>query len=338
MEYLVRLLLLMIIICSGCQDNTKIENPVEKFTSFYHWKSNARWSNSIENTLTVHNVNKLYMHFFDVDIVEENTKAKAYPKYVLTHLDEPYKHFEIIPVIFITNRTLKKDIDIEELSTRIKFLIIEMGNKQFGREFTEIQVDCDWTQSTANKYFKLINNLNEQFEVSTTIRLHQIKYYESTGVPPVKKGVLMLYNVGNLSDNESNSILDTEIVSGYINHNSTYPLKLDLALPLFSQTVIKNNEGAIRLLNFATPNQVANDRHFKQVADNLYDVVSDTLYHGFYLSPGYQLKLEILEEETIIKSAKVVKNSKLNLEGTIFYHLSDEVLLNISLDQITSSL
>ena len=66
----------------------------------------------------------------------------------------------------------------------------------------EIQLDCDWNSSTQKKYFNLIEEMKlyptwENIVWSATIRLHQLKYPKQTGVPPVNKGVLMFYNMGN---------------------------------------------------------------------------------------------------------------------------------------------
>ncbi len=45
--------------------------------------------------------------------------------------------------------------------------------------------------------------------LSSTIRLHQIKYRERTGVPPVERGMLMFYNMGQFSaDPEARAIFD----------------------------------------------------------------------------------------------------------------------------------
>ena len=100
-----------------------------------------------------------------------------------------------------------------------------------------LQVDCDWTISTKEKYFNLLILLSNYIEhLSATIRLHQIKYVKATGVPPVEKGVVMIYNLDSPADtNIRNSIFSFEKALLYLKGNlEHYPLQLDVALPAFS--------------------------------------------------------------------------------------------------------
>ena len=66
--------------------------------------------------------------------------------------------------------------------------------------------------------------------LSATIRLHQLKFIGESGIPPVDKGLLMCYNMGDLHRLRiSNSILETAELKKYIKQLSVYPLKLDVA-------------------------------------------------------------------------------------------------------------
>jgi len=58
------------------------------------------------------------------------------------------------------------------------------------------------------------------------------------------------------------------------------------------------------------------------------------LFKGFYLSPGYQIKIEKPTEEEIIASYEIVKNSKLEISDLIFYHLDDKVVKSIDINKI----
>jgi hypothetical protein len=65
-----------------------------------------------------------------------------------------------------------------------------------------------------------------------------VKYRERTGVPPVDRGMLMFYNMGRFSaDPEARAIFDLESARRYLARISSYPLPLDLALPMWSWTV-----------------------------------------------------------------------------------------------------
>ena len=98
----------------------------------------------------------------------------------------------------------------------------------------EIQIDCDWTDSTRNRFFRFTRTLGklahaEHSLISATIRLHQIKYFERTGIPPVDRGVLMFYNMGKLAAaSERSSIFNTEDAEKYTSRLSQYPLPMDL--------------------------------------------------------------------------------------------------------------
>ncbi|GAA0890653.1 hypothetical protein GCM10009122_03320 [Fulvivirga kasyanovii] len=275
------------------------------------------------------------MHYFDVD----RTDKGVYPVYVLNKVDSAFKAYDIVPVVFITNRSFKGHIDLDRLSEQIVGLVDEISLHHFGRKLKTIQLDCDWSETTRDKYFELIRMLSRDLDVVPTIRLHQIKYKDKTGVPPTKTGVLMLYNMGNLKDEQQNSIIQSDIVDDYIHNTTTYPLKLDVALPLFSQTVIKNNRGQIRLVNKSRPEALKQDKlHFRQLDSHLFEVTRDTLYHGFYLSKGYRLKLEESGVDEILDSYSIVKHSELQLNNIILYHLDDDVLKQVDLAKLLEKL
>ncbi len=316
----------------------KTENPT---IAFYHWKSSARYTENVNNVLTKTKTNDIYLHYFDVDAVKEASyfDKGLYPVYVLQKVDEAFKKYNIIPVVFITNKTLQKEKDMLRLKDRIRKLIDEISLHHFNKRHQTIQLDCDWTASTKDRYFELIQLLKEDYTLSVTIRLHQIKYPERTGVPPVDHGTLMLYNVGDLKNFEQNSILQPDIVAAYISPKTTYPLSLDVALPLFSQTVLKNNTDEFKILNGADQHLFQADTfHFRQKTANIFEVKSDTLYKGFYLSDGYLLKTEKVKESEIVAAYDIVKQSQLDIRNLIFYHLDDAALQEFNLDKILEAL
>ena len=152
--------------------------------------------------------------------------------------------------MFITNATLKNlpETSIEQLADNITSKIKRMLKSLGEVHVKEIQIDCDWTGSTRVKYFTLLKhitlkvktrsanfNLREDITISATLRLHQIKYHKKTGVPPVARGMLMFYNMGSPTQIDmQNSILNLDIAKQYIENLESYPLPLDVALPIFS--------------------------------------------------------------------------------------------------------
>ena len=233
--------------------------PRQLTKAFYYWKSEFSLSEYEKRALTQNDINKLYIRFFDVDW--DPISNQAVPKAVVYFKENPPVAF--VPTVFITNRTLEKLSwgGIEELAKKVQQKIWQIhrqhsqadipridNSAKFSRNtlhIHELQIDCDWTLQTKAKYFELLNQLSKQLDanhshfgykvaLSATIRLHQIKFYRTTGVPPVARGMLMYYNMGDWkSPRTENSILDLNTASRYADYVSDYPLPLDVVLPLF---------------------------------------------------------------------------------------------------------
>ena len=312
------LLLVIFLLAIGCkQSNPEI--------SFYYWKSNVEWSQPTADLLELTQPKDLYLHFFDVDRQKQpkHYDDGLYPSYTLAHIDSVFLDYNLIPVIYIVNSSLKT-ADINQLASNIQKLTEQISTHHELAAPREIQLDCDWNASTQKAFFSLVDKLTDTYKVSATIRLHQIKYHEKTGVPPAHKGVLMLYNMGDLKNQNENSILSLKVVKEYINTNTTYPLPLDLALPGFSQTVILNPNGQVKLINTSEKLNLKQSNGFDQLSDNIFKPKRDTLYKGFYINSGFRLKTETPDVDEIIASYKFLKKSKLNLsDKVILYHLDN---------------
>ena len=332
------LVLAIILIVSSCQIN---QNDIGKPISFYHWKSKAEYSSKIEQTLRETKADKIYIHYFDVDQVNNPTYNDngIYPIYVIKEIDSNFVDYNIVPVVYITNQVFKaENLDITNLTGRIKDLIHQISLKHFKKEIHSIQVDCDWTQSTRYAYFSFLDILKKDFDIDVTIRLHQIKYKKETGIPPAEHGTLMLYNMGDFKKDEENSILESRIVQQYINHSTNYPLSLHLGLPLFSQTILTNNDNEHRIIKDVDRSLYETDSHFEKVDINHFKVITDTLYKGFYLTKGFTLKLEEINQNQIIESYQYIENSKLKIDEIIFYHLDDKTLNSTNVQTLIKNL
>ncbi|MFW2591349.1 hypothetical protein ACN5PC_05445 [Aliarcobacter butzleri] len=265
--------------------------------SFYSW----------ENSFEEQNINeKLYIKILDVNF---STKLEL----LKTNIKEPPKDF--IPVIYITNETMK-NVDYSLVS---KAILETLKNYKFD----EIQIDCDWSLSTRSNYFNLLENLKEKLNktISATIRLHQIKYYTKTGIPPVDYGVLMYYNMSNIGDfNTKNSILDNEIAKKYHYNFDVYPLKLKLALPLYSQAIQFREEKAISLFEGVEEKDFNND--FEKLENNKYKVLNSHYFKGRYIYKDDIFRLENSNEQDIKIALKdFLDLSKNRYDEVIFYTL-----------------
>ncbi|MDH1975415.1 hypothetical protein [Aliarcobacter butzleri] len=265
--------------------------------SFYSW----------ENSFEEQNINeKLYIKVLDVNF---STKLEL----LKTNIKDAPKNF--IPVIYITNETMK-NVDYSLVS---KAILETLKNYKFD----EIQIDCDWSLSTRSNYFNLLEDLKEKLNktISATIRLHQIKYYAKTGIPPVDYGVLMYYNMSNIGDfNTKNSILDNEIAKKYHYNFDVYPLKLKLALPLYSQAIQFREEKAISLFEGVEEKDFNND--FEKLENNRYKVLNSHYFKGRYIYKDDIFRLENSNKQDIKIALKdFLDLSKNRYDEVIFYTL-----------------
>ncbi len=309
--------------------------------SFYHWKAEADFPASYQKAMQETSSKKIYMHFFDVvENDDEQGTPQALPNYVLRNVDPAYKSYEIIPVVYLTNGVLKRpDLNLKRLAKDCVKLIDQMSKHNFSKKHNSIQIDCDWTESTGPRFFAFIELLQEHFEqVDVTLRLHQIKYAHQTGVPPTQSGTLMLYNMGELTALDQNSILEPDIVSSYIDTKTSYPLPLKIALPLFSQMVVLNANNEIKIIKDVDGEGLQNTTYFNKISNTSYQVIRDTLFHGVFLNPTQKIKVESLDQKDIVSAYNIIKNSELSYDEVIFYHLDSDCLDNVELAQLISNI
>jgi hypothetical protein len=291
--------ILMTIFCclmSGCRE----ERPREVKTAFYHWQTDFDLSDFEQDFIKKTKSEKLYVKFFDVDW---NGK-EAIPMASLNVKNEVRAGQEIVPTIFITNRTFKhlEGEEIEDLAEKIFAKIKRIFAEFSDAELREIQFDCDWSESTRGAYFSFLELMNtkileEDVKLSATIRLHQIKFFERTGVPPVKRGMLMFYNTGDLRDFATeNSILDLKTAEKYLVNFDKYPLPLDLALPLFRWGVLFREGKMIRLLNGLSEIELRDTNFFQKTANQRFVVNENTYLAGHYVYKKDKIRLEEISQ------------------------------------------
>lgn len=286
---------------------------------------------SQEKVLSDLKVSRLYIRFFDVDWNEE--AGIVTPKAKIRFKEVPSKNFEIIPVIYIVNRALQKinQQQIHALATNILKLSNEISENN-NLSFNEFQLDCDWTESTREKYFSLLEILKSNLEIkkikiSVTIRLHQIKYSKITGVPPVDRGMLMYYNMGKINAYQTgNSIFNKDDAAKYIDFIPQYPLPLDAALPAFSWGIHIRKGNVIELLNNLTSEDFATHESFKK-SGTMYVAQKSFFYRGYYFMQDDEVKIEEIGPEECRVAARQLK-SKLKSPGNVaIYHL-DSLIFN----------
>jgi hypothetical protein len=289
----------------------------------------------------------IYIKFFDVDW-DEVTRNPVPVAKLQASRDELQGGITIIPVVFITNECIQRTdtSQVKKLAENIYSLILQIKQSIGVDSISEIQIDCDWTEATKDKYFLLLNNLKPQttnlptgqagYKLSATIRLHQIKFLSKTGVPPVDRGLLMCYNMGNLKNpTTNNSILETEELKKYTGNLSRYPLPLDVAFPLFNWKVLYRNNIYSGLIQ-GLPDE-AFSSSFCSKTGNRYQVLKDTLLQGYNLKKGDILRDEQSNIKEVLAAAgeisRHLKNTALRVS---LYHLDSVILSKYSTHELES--
>lgn len=235
-------LLLAAIILSGCTDiSRQAELTTQCSNAIYHWKTTFAPTPEELGFLSRHKISRLYIRMFDV-AAERNQdfdRVDIVPIATTEFTDTKPSQIpgiEVVPTTYITIEALRLMRQREELYAE---LIVErlraMANYNNCGVIREMQFDCDWTSSTHDIYFNLCRKAKAILEkdsiaLSATIRLHQL----SQEAPPVDRGVLMLYNTGNLKSKKTvNSILDIDDVKPYLKQGIKYSVPLDYAYPTY---------------------------------------------------------------------------------------------------------
>jgi hypothetical protein len=317
-----------ILLLSGCRKHR--EHPVD----FYYWKTNVSIGDVEKEYFNALHCRKLYMRFFDVD----SKGGVMQPVAKILPFDAGALDAGYVPVVFITNRTFTgmQQAQIQALAQNIARLTDEIRTANMMPEVDEIQIDCDWTESTQNAYFRFLKALETvtRIRITCTIRLHQIKYREKTGVPPVAKGYLMCYATSDPKDADGrNSILDMTLLRDYTARIGSYPLDFDVALPLFSWAVVTNHLGQIKLINNVNRDNL--DMTFlRPLTDGSYEVTDDFFFQGFYLNKGFTVRLESVSP-ALLREAKEYLDRKIKKPyGIVYYHLDEPFLQQYTINTL----
>lgn len=315
--------LLSILILSSCRER---EKPA---LSFYYWKTQFQLNPAEKKVLEDHQIQKLYLRYFDIDI--QTATLQTYPKAPITFKDSVPAGVEIIPVIYIKNKVLENSslTELDSLAQQMLSMIQQI-NRKIGKNANEIQLDCDWTLSTAEKYFHFIETVKKLFPhtLSATIRLHQIKYPEITGIPPIDKGVLMYYNIGEISAGNQNSIYEKEIAEKYVKHLKKYTLPLDIALPIFAWGQQIRENKVIKLLNKIDINSFKNDTNFLVLSDQKLQTKHAFFKAGYYFQENDIIKLEYITEKDLFQIAKELRANYHHPISTLIFYDLDMINLN----------
>lgn len=343
--------LLIVLFLAACR---QADQPHTITRGFYYWKSNVDLTATEKNTLEKLQVKKLYIKFFDV--VWDPTGLRPMPVAKIQMTDSATAwlsnhQVEIIPTVFITNECMQliDSNNVPALADRLHELMAGIANQLPNTaSIHEIQLDCDWTASTKNNYFSLLTRLQalpffQQKEISATIRLYQCKYKQKTGVPPVNRGLLMCYNMGNLkSQHTRNSILEAAELEKYIGNLQDYPLPLDIALPLFDWKVLYQDQVYKGLITGLPDSLLQQKGISRKTGSNTFTILQDTILNGYPLKKGDNIRQEDASFAEIMQATRLLRSKLVTPKITVaLFHLDSLTLRKYStyeLEEIFDSL
>ncbi len=221
------LLLLLLLLFVGCK---KQAESTTEGRSAYYWSTTFKMSDGKRQFLKDHHVTRLYVRYFDVVSGEDGTPQ---PNATIWFNDSVPTGVEVIPTVYILNECMTKDYG--DMPQKLVKRILQMNETHDVVGVKEIQIDCDWTGSTEERFFAFLKEVRTALEphqigLSATIRLHQL----SGKVPPVDRGVLMMYNTGDLTRLDcEHPILDMKDAKPFLRYLTDYQLPLSAAYPLY---------------------------------------------------------------------------------------------------------
>ena len=320
----------LIFLLTACNEKERCQPEI----AWYHWKSSLDTAAMAQAFQVLSNTGKVYLRVFDVDL--EEGSGRRVPVGLFEGFPEGAVPENFIPVVFITNRSLQDFAEGKtvELAENISRLV-----SNYLPSPAELQLDCDWTESTRAAFFRLVEAVKNKLPntaVSVTIRLHQFKYPEQSGVPPADQGMLMVYNMGEVDSWETeNSIIQPSIAAQYLEGVRGYPLPLDVALPLFQWACVYRDGRLVQLFHNLTATELSDTTRFEPIATGRFLTKKNTFLNGFFLNKGDRIRLEEVAAEDLKAVAEMLRPIVDCCQSTLaFYHLDSTILEKYSPEQL----
>lgn len=309
--------------------NSSSPKPLEP--AFFCWETTVKVSPQERILIDSLACKYLYVKILDVG---KNAASGAIEPYSLTELPDTLglEGLNIIPTVFITNEVFQNcsSAQIDWLADKIATVVQRIGKTE------ALLFDCDWSGTTQQSFFQFLKIMKEKvpndLKISATIRLHQYKFPQKTGVPPVDRGMLMFYNTGDVDEeSDHNSIFHPEDALKYLNGAPEhYPLPLDLALPLFSWGLVfregelwKIIPGPLPLATLRNSEKWIESPVTEPFMAQLWELKSGTFLGGHYLRPGDHLRVSTSSPEQLFTLAELAQKIDLADDARLaFFHLN----------------
>ena len=220
---------LLLMLLAGCSKTTTLPEQ----NAVYYWRTEWRLDSTERAFLQQYDIRKVYCRYFDVVMQD----GEPMPNATINFVEPVADSVEIVPTVYMTEDCMHQQH--EGLAKKLVDRVLQMNETNDIKGVRELQIDCDYTARSRQTYYDFLEEVRnilsdhktvENFQLSTTIRLHQL----SMAPPPVDYGVLMVYNTGDPRRfAERNPILDIRDVKPYVRHLADYPLPLAAAYPVY---------------------------------------------------------------------------------------------------------
>lgn len=203
--------------------------------SVYYWSTTLNMDSVKTAFMRNYDISRMYIRYFDV-VADQS--GRAVPNATLKFATDVPQGIDIVPTVFVMPECLRQDRS--RLASLIVKRVVQMNETNDVYNVKEIQIDCDWTQSTRQLYAEFMQAMmrechSRHLKLSSTIRLHQL----AQTPPPADRGVLMMYNTGDPTDIRCHKpILDMHDAAPYLPRLNDYKLKLSTAYPIFTWRIL----------------------------------------------------------------------------------------------------
>ena len=203
--------------------------------SVYYWSTTLNMDSVKTAFMRNYDISRMYIRYFDV-VADQS--GRAVPNATLKFATDVPQGIDIVPTVFVMPECLRQDRS--RLASLIVKRVVQMNETNDVYNVKEIQIDCDWTQSTRRLYAEFMQAMlsechSRHLKLSSTIRLHQL----AQTPPPADRGVLMMYNTGDATDIRCHKpILDMHDAAPYLSRLKDYKLTLSTAYPIFTWRIL----------------------------------------------------------------------------------------------------
>ena len=219
------------LLLSSCND----DGGDSRRRAVYYWSTVLDVDSAKQQFISRHDISRIYIRYFDVVPGDDGAPQ---PNATLRFKTGVPEGVEPVPTVYVVNECMAGDT--AGLARRIFDRVMQMSETNDVKGVREVQIDCDWTRRTRDRYFSFLRTFGslagqKGVSVSATIRLHQL----AESPPPVSRGVLMMYNTGDFTDLACEKpILDMHDAAPYLRHLDDYDLELAAAYPIYAWRIL----------------------------------------------------------------------------------------------------